>query len=57
MLAGVPLTRDQQARLDEHRRVLAAFWMVILLPGNRGFDRISAGRTEDHARHVLSMLD
>nr|WP_244509311.1 phosphotransferase [Nocardioides lianchengensis] len=56
LLAGYPLTQDQQVRLDEHRRVLAVFWLVMLLPGNRGFDRNPAGSAEDQARHVLSML-
>lgn len=57
LLHRLPLTADQRARLAVHRRLLASFWLVMLLPGNRGFDRNPPGSTEDQARHLLSLLD
>ncbi|MFC5179607.1 phosphotransferase family protein [Nocardioides taihuensis] len=57
LLARLPLTGPQHERLRAHRRLLASFWLVMLLPGNRGFDRNPAGSTEDQARHLLGLLD
>ncbi len=56
LLAAMDLTTAQQTRLREHRRILACFWLAILLPGNGGFTRNRAGSVEDQARHVLEML-
>lgn len=38
-LDGLCLTADQQSRLTAYRQLMAAFWLVMLLPGNAGFDR------------------
>lgn len=56
LLERLHLDGEQQGRLREFRRVLAAFWLVMLLPGNRGFDRNPAGSTEDQAQHVLALI-
>ena len=56
LLARLALTDAQRARLAVHRRLLASFWLVMLLPGNRGFDRNPPGSTEDQARHLLALL-
>jgi hypothetical protein len=56
LLAGLCLNTDQGVRLAEFRRVLAAFWLVMLLPGNSGFERNPSGSTEDQARHVIAHL-
>lgn len=56
LLDGLDLRADQLARLVEFRRLLAAFWLVMLLPGNRGFERNPAGSVEDQASHVLALL-
>lgn len=56
LLANLDLTDAQQARLAEFRRLLSTFWLVMLLPGNRGFTRNPAGSTEDQAQHVLALL-
>ena len=56
LLAGLDLRADQLARLVEFRRLLAVFWLVMLLPGNRGFERNPAGSVEDQASHVLALL-
>lgn len=51
------LDESQRARLEQHRTLLACFWLAMLLPGNGGFARNPTGSTEDQARHVLAMLD
>ena len=56
LLERLHLDGDQQVRLREFRRILATFWLVMLLPDNRGFDRNPAGSTEHQARHVLALL-
>lgn len=35
---------------------MAAFWLVLLLPGNGGFRRNPPGSTEDQAEHFIAML-
>lgn len=57
LVGHLELAPGQQARLAAYRRLLATFWLVMLLPGNRGFDRNPPGSTEDQARHVLALLD
>ena len=56
-IEGLGLDHDQCVRLSYFRRLLAAFWLVMLLPGNRGWERNPAGSTEDQARHVLALLE
>lgn len=51
------LTPAQTARLTEHRRLFACFWLVMLLPGNPGFTRNPAGSVEDQSRHLLDLLE
>lgn len=58
-LANGPACRlvdHQYARLDAYRRLLATFWLAMLLPGNCGFERTPAGSAEDQARYVLTLL-
>jgi aminoglycoside phosphotransferase len=56
LLDGMPLDAGQRSRLAAFRRLMAAFWLVMLLPGNGGFGRNPAGSTEDQARHVIALL-
>jgi Ser/Thr protein kinase RdoA (MazF antagonist) len=56
-LAAFELGPVQRDRVREDRRLMACFWLLMLLPGNRGFARNAAGSTEDQARHLLTMLD
>jgi hypothetical protein len=56
-IEGLELSYGQHIRLTYFRRLFAAFWLVMLLPGNRGFERNPAGSTEDQARHLLALLD
>ena len=57
LVAAFDLDDAQHERLLDHRRLLASFWLMMLLPGNGGFRRNPPGSTEDQARHVLTMLD
>lgn len=56
LLAGFDLAAEQRERLAAHRRLLAVFWLVMLLPDSRGFARNPAGSTDLQARHVLELL-
>jgi hypothetical protein len=51
------LSPGQRVRLTYFRRLFAVFWLTMLLPGSRGFERNPTGTTEDQARHVLQLLD
>ena len=54
--AAVGLDDAQWQRWTAYRPLFAAFWLVMLLPGHRGFARNPAGSTEDQARHLLALL-
>ncbi len=56
LLLRMGLDDAQQARLVAFRRLLACFWLVMLLPGNAGFTRNPPGSTEDQARHLTALL-
>lgn len=53
---AVGLSDAERDRVRAYRPVWAAFWLVMLLPGNGGFARNPAGTTESQARHLLSLL-
>ncbi|MEO5850918.1 MAG: aminoglycoside phosphotransferase family protein [Nocardioides sp.] len=57
LMAHVDLTGEQQERWAAYRPLFAAFWLVMLLPGNSGFRRNPVGSTEDQALQVLALLD
>jgi aminoglycoside phosphotransferase len=52
----VELTAEDRKRMHAYRSLWAAFWLVMLLPGNGGFHRNPAGTTEAQADHLLSLL-
>jgi Ser/Thr protein kinase RdoA (MazF antagonist) len=52
----VGLTADERKRMHAYRTLWAAFWLVMLLPGNGGFHRNPAGTTEAQADHLLALL-
>jgi Ser/Thr protein kinase RdoA (MazF antagonist) len=56
LLADLGLDEPQRERVEQHRRLFACFWLMMLLPGNGGFVRNPQGSTEDQARHVLALL-
>lgn len=57
LVAAVGLSADDQRRMRAYRPLWAAFWLAMLLPGNRGFDRNPPGTTELQAAHLLALLD
>jgi hypothetical protein len=57
LLDGLQLDAGQQSRLVAYRQLMAAFWLVMLLPGNGGFTRNPPGSTEDQAEHFIAALE
>ncbi len=56
LISAAGLTAEQAVRVAAYRPLMAAFWMVMLLPGNAGFARNPPGTTEGQARHLLALL-
>lgn len=56
LVEAVNLGREQRERMNAYRPLWAAFWLVMLMPGNRGFHRNPHGSTEAQARHLLTLL-
>ena len=57
LVAAVGLSDGRAARLHAYRPLWAAFWLVMLLPGNAGVRRNPPGTTEAQATHLLALLD
>ncbi len=55
-LAAAGLSDDEQDRVDAYRPLWAAFWLVMRLPRNGGFDRNPPGTTEAQARHLIGLI-
>jgi Ser/Thr protein kinase RdoA (MazF antagonist) len=47
---------DEWDRMTAYRTLWAAFWLVMLLPGNGGFRRNPPGTTEVQAAHLLTLI-
>ncbi len=56
LVDAVGLSAEEQQRTAAYRPLMAAFWLAMLLPGNRGFRRNAPGTTESQARHLLALL-
>jgi Ser/Thr protein kinase RdoA (MazF antagonist) len=56
LVQAVGLSAEERSRMDAYRPLWAAFWLVLLLPGNAGFRRNPPGTTEAQATHLLSLL-
>jgi aminoglycoside phosphotransferase (APT) family kinase protein len=56
LVAAVGLTAEQRLRWAGYRPLFAAFWLLMLLPGNPAFARNPPGSTEDQAHHLLHLL-
>lgn len=50
------LTSEQRRRLIGCRRLMALFWLLMLLPGNAGHQRNPEGSVERQADRVLTLL-
>ncbi|MGF6823740.1 aminoglycoside phosphotransferase (APT) family kinase protein [Microbacterium sp. ZKA21] len=53
---AVGLSDDERTRMHAYRPLWAAFWLVMLLPGNGGFRRNPPGTTEAQARHLIGLI-
>jgi thiamine kinase-like enzyme len=47
----------EQARIYEYRRLLATFWLLMLLPGGPSHQRNPAGTLQNQALRLLELLD
>lgn len=56
LVDAVGLSGAERERMRAYRPLWAAFWLVILLPGNGGFRRNPAGTTEVQANHLMALL-
>jgi hypothetical protein len=50
------LDAEQRRRLAGFRRLMAAFWLLMLLPGSRAHHRNPEGAVDLQARRLLDML-
>ncbi len=56
LVDAVGLSGQERDRVRAYRPPWAAFWLGMLLPGNRGFVRNPPGTLEAQATHVLELL-
>jgi Phosphotransferase enzyme family len=57
LVAPFGFTSAQRRRLLQYRRLMATFWLLMLLPGNPGHRRNPAGSVDRQADRVRSLLD
>ncbi len=50
------LTRAEQSRVRDFRRLAALFWLLLLRPGSPASDRNPPGTLERQADRLLSLL-
>lgn len=56
LVAHLGFTPAQLERLTQYRRLMALFWLLMLLPGNRGHTRNPPGSDERQAQRLLDLL-
>ncbi len=56
LVTSLEFTTEQRERLQGFRKVLAVFWLLMLLPGNRAHGRNPSGTLERQALRVLLLL-
>jgi len=56
LLDALGMSRDQRSRLLNCRRLLAMYWLLMLLPGNPGHQRNPAESVERQAQRLLGLL-
>lgn len=56
VLDGFQLSPDKRERVEQHRVVLATFWLLALLPGGIGHDQNPRESAERQAEHLLGLL-
>lgn len=57
LLAALDTDPDQRIPVANCRRLFALFWLLMLLPGNRGHERNPAGSVERQAQRLLDLLE
>ena len=57
VVAAFDLSDIQRHRVEAYRIVLAAFWLLELLPGNRGHSLNPEGSASVQALHLLHLID
>jgi hypothetical protein len=55
-IQGLGFSAAQQARVLGFRRLMAVFWLLMLLPGNPGHQRNPPGSAERQAERLLALL-
>jgi len=55
-LALLDLTRAEQTRVHDFRRLAALFWLIMLGPGNSSSTRNPPGTLERQAKRLLMLL-
>jgi Ser/Thr protein kinase RdoA (MazF antagonist) len=53
---AVGLDAESRERMTAYRPLWAAFWLVMLLPGNGAWRRNPPGTTEAHAAHFMALV-
>lgn len=56
LCAAVGFSDDERERMRAYRPLWAAFWLVMLLPGNGGFRRNPPGSAEAQALHLIGLI-
>ena len=56
LIEALGLPEAQRSRLREFRRLMAVYWLLMLLPGSPGHHRNPPGSLERQAAHVTRML-
>lgn len=56
LVEALGLSRSQQARLHGFRRLMAVYWLLMLLPGSPAHHRNPPGSLDRQAAHVSQML-
>ncbi len=56
LTAVLGFTPEQEGRLLDFRRLMAVFWLLMLLPGNPGHSRNPRGSVDRQAQRVLALL-
>jgi aminoglycoside phosphotransferase (APT) family kinase protein len=57
LVDAVGLNTGERARMRTYRPLFAAYWLMLLLPGNSAYRRNPPGTTEAQAAHLLALLD
>ena len=57
LCAAVGLSHEERERMRAYQPLWAAFWLLMLLPGNGGFLRNPPGSAETQALHLIRLIN